>query len=685
MPSSRWLSGTFVSLVLGLAAAAACRPGVMTPAVPPGSGMATTPASGSPTAAEADAFVRDVNAELKRLAAEVDRAAWVKATYITPDSEYLEAKAREKLLEFIARKVKEAQRFATIALPPETARALYVLKYSAGLPAPSDPIKRARLATVSTELESIYGKGKYCSPKLVGKGDDPKSECLTVDEINRLLGKQRDYELLLDAWRGWHAISPPMRSMYGELVTLGNEGARELGFRDMAEIWKGGYDMSDAEFEREADRLWQLVRPLYEKLHCFARARLAKQYGARVDKTAPIPAHLLGNLWAQEWQNLYPLMEPHPGRGTVDLDKQLQNKKYDALKMVRLGEQFFTSVGMQPLPKTFWERSLFVKPRDREVVCHASAWDVGLSGDIRIKMCIRPEYDDLMTIHHELGHNYYYLQYGHLPPLFQAGANDGFHEGIGDTLILSMTPGYLKKVDILDTAPDDPKSDLNALMRRALEAVAFLPFGKVVDEWRWRVFDGRTAPADYNKTWWELRRKYQGIAPDGQRSETDFDPGAKYHVPANVPYTRYFIARILQYQFHRALCRAAGHQGPLYKCSIYGSRDAGEKLMAMMRLGASKPWADALAEISGERRMDASAIIDYYAPLSAWLDEQNKGETCGWDGATASAPVAPPATTPSAAPAPAGPTPSPAPAAPAAPAATNPAPAPLDPSAPKLK
>jgi peptidyl-dipeptidase A len=616
-------------LTLLLVATHACRRG--TPAEAPVAPLpSAAPATLPPTAAEADAFVRDVNVEYKRLSNDLGHASWVKSTYITTDSEYLEAQANEKLLEFVARKVKEAQRFAGVQLSPETARALYVLRYSAGLPAPSDPAKRARLAAISTELESIYGKGKYCSPKLRGKGEDPKGECLTVDEINRLLGKQRDHDLLLEAWRGWHTISPPMRSMYGELVTLGNEGARELGFRDMAEIWKGGYDMSDAEFEREADRLWQLVRPLYEKLHCFARARLAKQYGAHVDKKQPIPAHLLGNLWAQEWQNLYPMMEPFPGRGTVDLDKAIQQKKYDAVKMVKLGEQFFTSLGMPPLPKTFWERSLLLKPKDREVVCHASAWDIGFSGDIRIKMCIRPEYDDLMTIHHELGHNYYYLLYGNLPPLFQSGANDGFHEGIGDTLVLSMTPGYLKQIGILDAAPDDPKSDLNALMRRALEAIAFLPFGKVVDEWRWRVFDGRTAPTDYNKSWWELRRKYQGIAPAVPRSEADFDPGAKYHVPANVPYTRYFIARILQYQFHRALCRAAGHQGPLYRCSIYGSAPAGAKLMAMLRLGSSRPWADALAELSGERTMDASAIIDYYAPLAQWLDEQNKGETCGW-------------------------------------------------------
>ncbi len=620
-----------------VAAQASCAP--QTSSVPP-SGPVQPPASGgeSPstptgpaTPAEADAFVRDVNQQFLDLAKDVDRAAWVKATYITSDTEYLEAKQRERLLELIARKVKEAQRFEGLQLSPETARALYLLKYSAGLPSPNDPKKRARLSEIATELESIYGKGKYCSPKLKGKGEDKKSECLALDELDSLLGKSKDYDLLLEVWKGWRTISPPMRDMYSEFVTLGNEGAHELGFKNMAEIWKGGYDMTPEEFEREMNRLWTEVKPLYEKLHCFVRARLAKQYGeAKVSKKKPIPAHLLGNMWAQEWQALYPMMEPYKGRGGIDVTKQLVAKKYDPIKMVKVGENFFVSLGMAPLPKTFWERSLFEKPKDRDVVCHASAWDVGMHGDLRIKMCIKVQYDDLVTIHHELGHDYYYQQYGNLPALFQAGANDGFHEGIGDTLVLSVTPGYLKQIGILDRVADDPQVDLNVLMQRALEGVAFLPFGKLIDEWRWRVFDGRTKPADYNKSWWELRRKYQGIEPPVERSEKDFDPGAKYHIPSNVPYTRYFIARILQYQFHRALCRAAGFQGPLYKCSIYGNKEAGKKMIAMLKLGASKPWADALAEISGERTMDATAIIDYYKPLMEWLDKQNQGETCGW-------------------------------------------------------
>jgi peptidyl-dipeptidase A len=617
-------------LAAALLATAACRPQGAVPCAPVVS--ATAPAPAAPTAEEAALFVQRTNDELRRLVTDADHAAWVKATYITADSEYLEAKAREAMLEFATRTVKESQRFTGLALPPETARALYLIKFMAGVPAPSDPVKRARLAEIATTLESIYGKGKFCSPNLKGKGDDKQSDCLTLDELNRLLGKERNYELLLEAWRGWHAVATPMRNQYSELVALGNEGAREIAFGNMAEIWKGGYDMSAEEFEQETARLWDAVKPLYEKLHCFTRARLSKAYGAeKVPKTGPIPAHVLGNMWAQEWQHLYPMLEPYPGRGGVDLTKLLVQKRYDAKKMVETAERFFTSLGMAPLPKTFWERSLFTKPRDREVECHASAWDLGLSGDLRIKMCIRVERDDFLVIHHELGHNYYFQQYTSQPPLFQAGANDGFHEGIGDTLSLSVTPGYLQQIGLIDKPVADDKADLNELMERALDAIAFLPFGKVVDEWRWRVFDGRTPPAQYNASWWELRRKYQGVAPAVARSEADFDPGAKFHVAGNVPYTRYFIARILQYQFHRALCRAAGHTGPLYKCSIYGNLAAGKKLMAMLKLGASKPWADALAEISGERAMDAGALLDYYAPLTAWLDEQNKGEKCGWE------------------------------------------------------
>ncbi len=618
-------------LTLGAACGSPPQPAAPCPTVAPSASAA--PAEAPATVAEADAFVAQVNEDLKTLWTDAERAAWVKANFITHDTELIEAKEQEAVMEYTARKIHESRRFADLqGLSPDTARMLYLLRYSAGLPAPSDPAKRKRLAEISTQMESMYGKGQYCSPKLKGKGDDKKSECLSLEELSKIIGKSRDWDLLLEVWKGWRTISPPMRPMYQEFVALGNEGAREIGFQDMSEIWKGGYDMSAEDFEKEMDRLWTEVKPLYDKLHCYVRARLRKQYGAdKIGPKAPIPAHVLGNMWAQEWTTLYPMMEPYKGHGQINLTPQLEKQKYTPQKMVKLGEGFFTSLGMPPLPKTFWERSLFEKPRDRDVVCHASAWDVNMGGDLRIKMCIEITHEDLVTIHHELGHDYYFQYYKNLPALYQQGANDGFHEGIGDTLALSVTPSYLKKIGLLNKVSDDPKADMNLLMNRALEGIAFLPFGKLIDEWRWRVFSGRVKPDQYNQAWWDLRKKYQGVAPPEARNEQEFDPGAKYHIASNVPYTRYFIARILQYQFHRALCRAAGHEGPLYKCSIYGNKAAGQKMIAMLKLGASKPWPEALRAISGETKMDATAIIDYYKPLIDWLDEQNKGEECGWE------------------------------------------------------
>lgn len=604
---------------------------------PPGPTAAPTPPlmpatpEAPPTAQEAARFLEQVNADLKRLWTYESRASWVKSTYIMHDTELLEAKAREEGMEYLSRKIKEARRYEGLELPPDTARQLYLLKYSAGLPAPEDPAERAKLAKISTELESLYGKGKYCSPKLKGHGKDKKSECLALGELEQILANKRDYDLLLEAWKGWRTISPPMRPMYSEFVTLGNKGARELGFSDMGEIWKGRYDMPQARFVSEMTRLWEQVKPLYEELHCYVRAELKKKYGAdKFPADGTIPAHLLGNMWSQEWANLYPMLEPYRGKGEPDLTKRLVAKKYDAVKMVQLGEKFFVSLGMDPLPKTFWERSLFTKPSDRDVVCHASAWDVDFEGDLRIKMCIEVRHEDLVTIHHELGHNYYFMAYNKLPVLLQEGANDGFHEGIGDTLALSVTPAYLAKVGVLASAPNNPKSELNTMMKTALSKIAFLPFGKLVDEWRWGVFAGEIPPDQYNAAWWKLRQELQGVAPATPRGEAFFDPGAKYHVPGNTPYMRYFLAAIYQFQFHRALCKAAGHTGPLHTCSIYGSQEAGKRLWAMLEMGASRPWPDALEALTGERKADASAILDYFAPLSAWLKTQNEGRTCGW-------------------------------------------------------
>lgn len=635
--------GLVTSLFTAAVLASACGGPTMEPDTPPPPVSAPInqdiieDGQGAATPEEAKRFVEQVDKDLRELMGNAERVAWVKMTYITHDTEILEAKAQEQVMEYLSRKIKEARRFEGLDLPPDVARQLYLLKFSAELPAPDDEAKRKEFAGIVTKLDSIYGKGEYCSKKLIGhalpKGKTKKDDdgCRSLEELSQIIGESRDYDLLLEAWQGWRTISKPMRPMYQRFVELGNEGAKEIGFSDMGAIWKGHYDMSDEEFVAEMDRLYVQVKPLYEQLHCYVRAKLSSKYGKdKVDPTGGIPAHLLGNMWAQEWEALYKELEPYPGKGQPDLTAAMKKQKYDHTKMVKLAEGFFTSLGMKPLPQTFWERSLFLKPADRDVVCHASAWDVGMSGDLRIKMCIKVDYEDLVTIHHELGHNYYFMYYHDQPVLFQQGANDGFHEGIGDTLALGVTPAYLKQIGLIDKVQESKEADINLLMSRALEGVAFLPFGKMIDQWRWDVFSGKVPPTQYNAHWWKLRKDFQGIVPPVERTEQDFDPGAKYHIPGNTPYIRYYIARILQYQFLRALCREAGFQGPLYQCTFYGNKAAGEKMMAMLKLGASKPWPEALAAISGETKMDASAILDYYAPLMKWLEEKNQGQKCGW-------------------------------------------------------
>lgn len=594
------------------------------PAEPPPPSPVAEVAPAKPTAEEAKAFVDRVNRDLKDLWTRAATAEWIKNTHITHDTERNAAWANEQVMAYLSRAVEEATAFDGVEVDPETGRALLLLKLSSTLPAPKDPARRSELAEIAAKLDGIYGKGKWC-------GADGKAPCRDLDQLSDVLAHSRKWNELLDAWVGWHTISPPMKPLYTRQVELANQGAREIGFADLGELWRSGYDMEPEALRAETERLWQQVKPFYEELHCYVRGRLQQVYGReRVPDRGPIPAHLLGNMWAQEWTELYPLLEPYRNQPSLDVDRSLQRQKYDAIRMVKLGESFFTSLGLEPLPETFWERSQFTKPRDREVVCHASAWDVTSSNDLRIKMCIRPTESDLVTIHHELGHNYYYNNYYKLPVLFQSGAHDGFHEAIGDAIALSITPGYLKQLGLIDRLPKDDKGAINVQMKTALSKVAFLPFGLLVDQWRWDVFSGKVTPENYNQAWWDLKLKYQGVVPPVPRTEADFDPGAKYHIPGNTPYMRYFLAHILQFQFHQALCEAAGWRGPLHECSIYGSKEAGAKLQAMLAMGASRPWPDALEALTGTREMDANALLEYFAPLRKWLAEQNQGKACGW-------------------------------------------------------
>jgi peptidyl-dipeptidase A len=590
-----------------------------------GAGAGAQGVTGPATAEEAKQFVEAAEARLMKLSEESGRADWVKNTHITDDTEILAALAQERLLAANMELAKAATRFDGVKVPDDVGRRLKLLKLAITLPAPDDAAKREELTRLLAGMEGAYGKGKYCRP-----GKDGKEECLDLAALSRILAESRDPKALLEAWRGWHAVSPPYRGQYTRFVALANEGATTLGFSDMGALWRSKYDMPPDAFSKEVDRLWEQVRPLYLSLHAYVRRRLRETYGPQVvPEKGPIPAHLLGNMWAQQWGNVYPLVAPKDGGTAPDLTERLKAKKIDEKEMVRIGEKFFLSLGFPPLPKTFWERSMFTKPKDREVVCHASAWDIDNVDDLRIKMCIEITAEDFVTIHHELGHNFYQRAYNRRPFLFRDGAHDGFHEAIGDAIALSLTPSYLKQIGLIDQEPD-PRQDVGLLLQMALERIAFLPFGLMVDQWRWKVFSGEVTPQNYNAEWWKLREKYQGVAAPLPRSESDFYPGAKYHVPANVPYTRYFLAHILQFQFHRALCDAAGQKGPLNRCSVYGSKEAGARFQKMLEMGASRPWADALEAGAGTRQMDATAILDYFAPLKKWLDEQNAGHPVGW-------------------------------------------------------
>lgn len=599
--------------------------------------------SSAPTPQDAKEFLEAAEEELVRENEIVYRMAWIQNNFINYDTNWLQQKLDAEYSKIGTRLANEAKRFNDLDLPADMKRKLNVLKTGNTFPAPDKDGAAEKLSELSTELASTYSTGKF----------EYKGEELNLTQLSNIIAKSRDPEELKTVWEGWRTVSPAMKNGYTKIVDIANEGSRELGFKDTGDLWRGGYDMDAEDFAAEADRLWGQVKPLYDQLHCYVRNGLNEEYGDEVvPPNAPIRADLLGNMWAQSWGNVYDMVAPETAGGGVDVTKLLEKRykkqiaahkltgSYEiegedtvdpAVDMVKIAEDFFVSMGFEPLPETFWERSLFVKPEDREVACHASAWDVDNIEDLRIKMCIQINGEDFITVHHELGHNFYQRAYKDQPFYYKNGANDGFHEAIGDMIALSITPDYLVEIGLLDEAdlPGEDE-DIALLMRQAMDKVAFLPFGIMIDQWRWKVFSGEYSPSEYNDGWWELREKYQGVRPPSDRSSDMFDPGAKYHIPNNVPYMRYFLAHILQFQFHKAACDMVGYEGPLHRCSVYGNKEVGERFNAMMEMGASKPWPDALEAFTGTRDMDGSAVLEYFGPLMSYLEDENQGRSCGW-------------------------------------------------------
>lgn len=574
----------------------------------------------APTAADAKEFLERVEADLAELYEYAGRAGWIASNFINYDSQFLETRANKELTIAAVGYAMEAAGFDDVKLDEVTRRKLDSLKLGLVFPAPNDAEQAGELAEIGSQMQGLYGKGEYCN----------KDKCYNLQDMGLIFAKSRDPELLKELWQGWRTVSPPMRPLYEKQVSIANAGAKDLGYDNLSVLWRSKYDMDPDAFSADMDKQWGKVKPFYDALHCHVRARLSEFYGEEVvPAKGKIPAHLLGNMWSQTWGNVYDLVKPKKAKSSYDLTALIKKDGMSEIDMVKTGEKFFTSLGFPPLPETFWQRSLFIKPQDRDVVCHASAWDIDGVEDLRIKMCINKDAEDFHTVHHELGHNFYQRAYNKQPLLFRGSANSGFHEAVGDTVSLSITPNYLIEIGLLDKKPSK-REDLSILLKLALDKIAFLPFGLLVDKWRWQVFNGELAPEDYNKGWWALREKYQGIEAPVERSEKNFDPGAKFHIPGNTPYIRYFLAFIQQFQFHRALCETAGFEGPLQHCSIYNNAAAGARLKAMMEMGSSKPWPEAMVALTGQKELDSSAIINYFEPLKKWLDKQNKKRQCGW-------------------------------------------------------
>ncbi|WP_454797388.1 M2 family metallopeptidase [Novosphingobium lindaniclasticum] len=578
------------------------------------------------TAQGAAQFVAAAEKDLFDFSVDNARINWVNYTYLTDDTDALAAQSNGLLTEKQVAYAVEAAKFSKLpGLDADVSRKLGILRQGIVLPAPTTPGAAAELSAISTRLASTYGKGRGTLDGKEVNGSDIEAE------MGNLTHTPAEFA---EMWTTWHDnVGKPMKGDYVKMVGIANQGAKELGYADVGAMWRSGYDMTPEQFSAETQRLWEEVKPLYLALHTYVRHKLNEKYGDAVQpKTGPIRADLLGNMWAQEWGTIYPLVAPK-GAGDLgyDIGDLLKAQGRTPIDMVKAGEGFYSSLGFAPLPETFWKRSMIVKPADREVICHASAWDVDNKDDVRIKMCTKVDSGDFVTIHHELGHNYYQRAYNKQPFLYLNGANDGFHEAIGDFIALSITPQYLVQIGLLDkTKVPSADKDIGLLLRQAMDKVAFLPFGLLIDRYRWGIFDGSIQPADYNKAWTKMRLDYQGITPPAARGDDGFDAGAKFHVPGNTPYTRYFLARILQFQFYQAACKQAGWKGPLHRCSFYGDKKVGENLNKMLEMGMSKPWPEALKAFTGTPQMSAKPMLDYFAPLKKWLDEQNKGEKQGW-------------------------------------------------------
>ena len=530
-------------------------------------GVACTDRAPQLTAADAEAFLAEAEVRLLELWSAHRRAAWVDQRFATGDTANISAAARRERLDGTARLAHDAARFDGVELGGALRRKLRLLRTTPAPVGPAAPELRQELWDVLAGLERAYDRAAACTVQ--------RAACLDPPALERLFAESRETDERLDAWLGWRRSAAPGRPAYRRFVELANAGARELGFADAGARRRAAYDLPPEALGAELDRAWNDLRPLYESLHCLVRERLGETYGTAVaPPDAAIPAHLLASPWGGRWDELHDLVRTRDRDLWDDLTRSLERRRVDAAAMAGLGERFFRSLGLGALPATFRERSLLVPPAEPERACRPGAWHIDAGADVRLRMCVEGTGADFVTVHEMLGRAHYQWAYRFQDPLFRGGAAAGaFEVAVGGAMGLSMTPGYFVRAGLIERAP--AADDIDVLLRRALDALAYVPFGLAVDRWRRGVFSGAVGVEAYNRTWWDLRRAYQGVGPAAPRSEAAFDPGAEAPVALNRRVLPGVIGRILQFQVHRALCEAAGDTRPLHRCTVFESPEAG--------------------------------------------------------------------------------------------------------------
>jgi len=589
---------------------------------------------------EATEWIQEVDKELRTRSEKNSYKNWDYITNITDYNERQSEISQNELDSWMVEQVKKARDYLRVnELSSESGGArlcndttVYLLNrlvHDSYVPYADSPVTRDLLNHLYNEMESIFAKASLTKHDQTYRLEP---------ELTQLMAESRDYDELLWAWSGWHNVTGrPIKSLYVQLVDAMNEAARDNGQNDVSESWQlADYDMLT--LEPMLDELYNQMKPFYELLHSYVRRKLSHAYPqANIESRGPIPAHLLGNMWAQNWVNIFPLIVPYPDVPQYDVTSALKRNGYTPLKMFQTAETFFISLGLEPMTQEFWNYSILVRPTDgRDIQCHGTAEDFHNLKDFRIKMCSEVNVEDFETAHHEMGHIEYFQLYSHQPYLFRTGTNAAFHEAIGDTITLSVTtPTHLQALGLLDESEalseiDTYKQEINFLLRMSLEKIAFLPFAYVMDKWRFAVFRGNITPDQYNTQWWNMREQYQGIKAPVPRSEEDFDPAAKFHIPSNVPYSRYFLSYIGQFQFHEALCKLSSNEAPLHRCDNYKSKTAGNKLRSVLSLGASKPWPEVMKRLTGQQQFKVDSIMQYFKPLIKWLKKIDKKSHIGW-------------------------------------------------------